>query len=64
MAQNTLKHHTIGWIGTPRNAVIRSLGDLSHNVYVPVNPTDTPELLILDRWTSVQGLGQFSTRRP
>ena len=46
--------------GNPEGvATCRSLGDLSHNVYVPMAPAKPLELLILDRWTSVQGLGKF-----
>ena len=46
--------------GNPQGvAACRSLGDLSHNVYTPVNQGPDKEILILDRWTSVQGLGQF-----
>lgn len=46
--------------GNPEGvAAARSLGDLSHNVYRPVGEDTAHEILILDRWTSVQGLGQF-----
>jgi hypothetical protein len=41
-------------------AAARSLGDLSHNVYTPVGD-DRHELLFLDTWNSVEGLGQFFT---
>src|SRR5438552_9315221 len=39
-------------------AAARSLGDLSHMVYVPVNK-ELPELFIMDLWTSPGGLNQF-----
>lgn len=48
--------------GNPHGvAAARALGDLSHNVYVPLTdaPTAASELLILDTWTSVEGLGKF-----
>lgn len=42
-------------------AAARSLGDLSHNVYVPVADAKgaATELLILDRWNSLDGLATF-----
>jgi hypothetical protein len=42
-------------------AAARALGDLSHNVYVPLQdaPSVASELLILDLWNSVEGLGKF-----
>jgi hypothetical protein len=39
-------------------AAARALGDLSHNVYTPLDE-DGRELLFLDTWTSLEGLGQF-----
>src|SRR6187455_2221313 len=51
--------------GAPQNVeAARSLGDLSHMVYVPTtqvggNGGDAGEFLILDLWNSVEGLGQF-----
>jgi hypothetical protein len=39
-------------------AAARSLGDLSHNVYTPVGNGGF-ELLFLDTWNSMEGLGQF-----
>lgn len=48
--------------GNPQGvAAARALGDLSHNVYVPIGdaPDVASELLILDTWTSVEGLGKF-----
>lgn len=38
-------------------AAARSLGDLSHNVYAPLEGGG--ELLFLDTWSSLEGLGQF-----
>ncbi len=42
-------------------AAARALGDLSHNVYVPIGDTagDATELLIMDLWNSHDGFGQF-----
>ncbi len=42
-------------------AAARSLGDLSHNVYVPTgqNGGAASELLILDVWNNLDGLNQF-----
>ena len=42
-------------------ALARSLGDLTHTVYVPVHHagTTTNETLILDVWNSVDGLNHF-----
>ena len=41
-------------------AAARALGDLSHNVYVPLDAGATAkELLILDLWTSIDGLRKF-----
>ena len=42
-------------------ALARSLGDLSHTVYVPAHHagTTTNEILILDVWNSVDGLNRF-----
>jgi len=48
--------------GNPQGvAAARALGDLSHNVYVPLAdaPDVATELLILDRWTSFDGLQKF-----
>ena len=39
-------------------AAAKSLGDLSHMVYVPVNK-ELAELFIMDLWTSPSGLNQF-----
>jgi hypothetical protein len=45
--------------GAPQSvAGARALGDLSHNVYVPLG-ADQDELLFLDYWNSPTGLGQF-----
>src|SRR5713226_3287714 len=42
-------------------AAARSLGDLSHMVYVPTGPNGgaASELLILDVWNNLEGLNQF-----
>jgi hypothetical protein len=42
-------------------AMARSFGDLSHAVYVPIEPTRSGagELLIIDYWNSVEGLMTF-----
>lgn len=48
--------------GAPQNvAAARTLGDLSHMVYVPAGGpgADPGEFLILDVWNSMEGLGQF-----
>jgi len=48
--------------GDPRGiAAARSLGDLSHQVFVPIDPAanGARELLILDLWNSLPGLNQF-----
>jgi len=48
--------------GAPANvAAARSLGDLSHMVYVPADPTagSAGEFLILDIWNNIDGLNQF-----
>ena len=45
--------------GAPEGvAAAKSLGDLSHMVYVPVNK-ELAELFIMDIWTSPSGLNQF-----
>jgi len=48
--------------GDPQGiAAARSLGDLSHQVFVPIDRAahDAGELLILDLWNSLPGLNQF-----
>jgi hypothetical protein len=49
--------------GAPQNvAAARSLGDLSHMVYVPLGGGQTAgagEFLIMDIWNSMDGLNQF-----
>lgn len=42
-------------------ATARSLGDLSHLVYIPVDHTgpESGEFLILDLWNNLEGLNQF-----
>ena len=37
----------------------RSLGDLSHNVYIGMGEDHNRELLFIDYWNSLTGLGQF-----
>ena len=39
-------------------AAAKSLGDLSHNVFLPAG-TDNDQLLFLDTWNSPTGVGQF-----
>ncbi len=48
--------------GDPQGvAAAKSLGDLSHMVYVPIsqNGHGTSEFLILDLWNSIEGLNKF-----
>jgi len=48
--------------GAPPNiAAAQSLGDLSHMVYVPLEPPKqgAGEFLIMDIWNSMDGLNQF-----
>lgn len=48
--------------GAPQNIeAARSLGDLSHMVYVPLGTEgdQSGEFLILDRWNNLDGLNQF-----
>jgi hypothetical protein len=48
--------------GNPQGVTAaRSLGDLSHMVYVPTSQNGGPasELLILDVWNNIEGLNQF-----
>jgi quinol monooxygenase YgiN len=46
--------------GHPANvAAAKSLGDLSHMVYVPMQSSPDNEFLILDVWNSMDGLNQF-----
>ena len=46
--------------GAPQSiAGARSLGDLSHNVYTPYGESASPELLFIDFWNSLSGLGEF-----
>lgn len=55
-AARTLHNETAG---APQSVeAARSLGDLSHMVYVPAH-SQSGEFLILDRWTSMDGLNQF-----
>ncbi|HKE98851.1 MAG TPA: hypothetical protein VKG45_07975 [Actinomycetes bacterium] len=55
-AARTLHNQTAG--ADANVAAARSLGDLSHNVYTPVGD-DRHEMLFLDTWNSIQGLGRF-----
>jgi hypothetical protein len=58
-AARTIHNETAG---APASvAAARSLGDLSHMVYVPANgnPASASEFLILDVWNSLDGLNQF-----
>ena len=46
--------------GTPAGVeAARSLGDLRHNVYTGMGAEHERELLFLDYWNSLSGLGQF-----
>jgi hypothetical protein len=48
--------------GAPQNvAAARSLGDLSHMVYVPAGQVgpESGQFLILDIWSSIEGINQF-----
>jgi hypothetical protein len=47
-------------------AMARSFGDLSHAVFVPVQPNGSGagELLIIDYWNSVEGLQKFFAQLP
>jgi hypothetical protein len=58
-AARTIHNETAG--APPSVAAARSLGDLSHMVYVPANQpgAGVSEFLILDVWNSRDGLNQF-----
>jgi hypothetical protein len=43
----------------PSVAAARALGDLSHNVYVGYGDDEKSELLFIDYWNSLSGLGRF-----
>jgi hypothetical protein len=46
--------------GAPQSAAgARALGDLSHNVFAPVSPELGGQLLFIDFWNSLSGLGNF-----
>jgi hypothetical protein len=46
--------------GAPQSAAgARALGDLSHNVYAPSSKELEGQLLFIDLWNSVSGLGTF-----
>jgi quinol monooxygenase YgiN len=42
-------------------AAARSLGDLSHMIYLPLEPAESGagEVLFIDQWSSAEGLNQF-----
>src|SRR5215813_8932131 len=58
-AARSIHNETAG--APPSVAAARSLGDLSHMVYVPAdhNGSGTGEFLILDIWNSAEGLNKF-----
>jgi hypothetical protein len=46
--------------GAPQSAAgARSLGDLSHNVFAPISRELSGQLLFIDFWNSLSGLGNF-----
>jgi hypothetical protein len=46
--------------GAPQSAAgARSLGDLSHNVFAPIGSELKGQLLFIDFWNSLSGLGNF-----
>jgi hypothetical protein len=46
--------------GAPQSAAgARSLGDLSHNVFAPISAELNGQLLFIDFWNSLSGLGNF-----
>ncbi len=46
--------------GAPQSAAgARSLGDLSHNVFAPISSELDGQLLFIDFWNSLSGLGNF-----
>ncbi len=46
--------------GAPQSAAgARALGDLSHNVFAPISKELDGQLLFIDRWNSLSGLGMF-----
>ena len=48
--------------GAPQSAAgARSLGDLSHNVFAPIGKDNDGQLLFIDLWNSLSGLGTFFT---
>src|SRR5215470_3654184 len=56
-ATRKLHNDTAG--APPSVAGARALGDLSHNVFAPVSDELGGELLFIDFWNSMAGLGQF-----
>jgi hypothetical protein len=46
--------------GAPQSAAgARSLGDLSHNVFAPIGKDNDGQVLFIDFWNSLSGLGTF-----
>jgi hypothetical protein len=46
--------------GAPQSAAgARALGDLSHNVFAPAGPDAKGQVLFIDFWNSLSGLGMF-----
>jgi len=70
MAPKTLdegrKAHNLAAGSDQGVAAARSFGDLSHAVFVPVQPNGSGagELLIIDYWNSVEGLQTFFAQLP
>ena len=58
-AARSIHNETAG--AAPNVAAARSLGDLSHMVYVPIDHTgpEAGDFLILDVWNNLEGLNQF-----
>lgn len=57
--EETRKVHNDTAGAPPSVAGARSLGDLSHNVFAPASDELRGELLFIDFWNSLAGLGQF-----
>ncbi|WP_322763377.1 hypothetical protein [Frankia sp. Cr2] len=57
--EETRKVHNETAGAAPSVAAARSLGDLSHNVYAGYGEDHRGELLFIDFWNSLSGLGQF-----
>ena len=60
------KAHNVAAGSDQAVAMARSFGDLSHAVFVPVEPNGSGagELLIIDYWNSVDGLQKFFASEP